>query len=91
MDDQELFKPEEMLSPFDGIKETDSDQETFWLSQRRMTELFGVTIPDITYHLKQINDSGEVQLSAAIRKIRIPSDNCDDQGVLMYNLGKCHS
>ena len=62
------------------------NQETFWLSQRRMAELFGVTIPDITYHLKQINDSGEVQLSAAIKKILIPSDNCDEQGVLMYDL-----
>ena len=30
--------------------------------------------------------SGEVQLSTAIRKIRIPSDNCDEQGVLLYNL-----
>ena len=60
--------------------------ETFWLSQKRMSELFNVTIPDITYHLKQINDSGEVQLSAAIKKFLIPSDNCDEQGVLMYNL-----
>ena len=51
-----------------------------------MAELFGVTIPDITYHLKQINDSGEVQLSAAIKKILSPSDNCDEQGVMMYNL-----
>ena len=25
-------------------------------------------------------------MSTAIRKIRIPSDNCDEQGVLMYNL-----
>ena len=31
-------------------------------------------------------ESGEVQLSTAIRKIRIPSDNRDEQGVLMYNL-----
>lgn len=41
--------------------------ETFWLSQKRMSELFNVTIPDIVYHLRQINDSGEVQLSAAIK------------------------
>ena len=60
--------------------------ETFWLSQKRMSELFNVTIPDIVYHLRQINDNGEVQLSAAIKKILIPSDNCDEQGVLMYNL-----
>lgn len=60
--------------------------ETFWLSQKRMAELFAVTTPDITYHLKQLNESGEVQLSTAIKKFLIPSDNCDEQGVLMYNL-----
>ena len=62
------------------------NQETFWLSQRRMAELFGVTTQDISYHLIQINESGEVQLSAASKKLLIPSDNCDEQGVLMYNL-----
>ena len=60
--------------------------ETFWLSQKRMAELFNVTIPDITYHLKQIDDSGEVHLSDAIKKILIPSEKWDEQGVLMYNL-----
>ncbi len=60
--------------------------ETFWLSQKRMSELFNVTLSTINYHLTQIDESGEVQLSTAIRKIRIPSDNCDEQGVLMYNL-----
>ena len=62
------------------------NNETFWLSQKRMAELFNVTIPDIVYHLKQLDESGEVQLSAAIKKILIPSDNCDEQGVLMYNI-----
>jgi len=60
--------------------------ETFWLSQKRMSELFNVTVQDISYHLIQINDSGEVQLSTAIKKILNPSDNCDEQGVLMSNL-----
>lgn len=53
--------------------------ETFWLSQKRMAELFGVTIPDINYHLKQIDESGELQLSTAIKKILIPSDNCGER------------
>ena len=35
-------------------------------------------LPEITYHLKQINESGELQLSETIRKIRIPSDKCDE-------------
>ena len=60
--------------------------ETFWLSQKRMSELYAVTIPDINYHLKQLDESGEVQLSTAIKKILIPSDNCEDAGTTLYNL-----
>ena len=59
-------------------------QETFWLSQKRMSELFNVTIQDISYHLLQINDTGELQLSTAIKKILNPSDNCDEQSDLLY-------
>lgn len=50
------------------------DTNTFWLSQQRMAELFGVTVPTINYHLDQINQSGEIHLSDAIRKIQIPSE-----------------
>lgn len=41
------------------------------------------TKPEITinYHLKQINESGEVHLSDAIRKIPILSEKWDEQGV----------
>ena len=60
--------------------------ETFWLSQKRMSELFNVTVQDISYHLIQLNDTGEVQLSASIKKILNPSDNCEDAGTIMYNL-----
>ena len=60
--------------------------ENFWLSQQRMAALFNVTVQDISYHLIQIGESGEVQLSEAIKKILIPSDNCEDAGVTMYNL-----
>ena len=61
------------------------DTNTFWLSQQRMAELFGVTIPTINYHLDQIEQSGEIHLSDAIRKIRIPSDKWSGE-VMMYNL-----
>ena len=61
------------------------DTNTFWLSQQRMAELFGVTVPTINYHLDQINQSGENHLSDAIRKIRIPSDKWSGE-VMMYNL-----
>ena len=61
------------------------DTKTFWLSQQRMAELFGVTVPTINYHLDQIEQSGEIHLSDAIRKIRIPSDKWSGE-VMMYNL-----
>ena len=61
------------------------DTNTFWLSQQRMAELFGVTVPTINYHLDQIEKSGEIHLSDTIRKIRIPSDKWSGE-VMMYNL-----
>ena len=62
------------------------NQDTFWLSQQRMAELFGTAVSTINYHLKQIDESGEVHLSEAIRKIRIPSEQWEEQGVTLYNL-----
>ena len=44
---------------------------TFWLTQKRMAELFGVEVPTINYHLKEIFNSGELSPEATIRKIRI--------------------
>lgn len=61
------------------------DTKTFWLSQQRMAELFGVTVPNIVYHLQQIENSGEIHLSDAIKKILIPSDKWSGE-VMMYNL-----
>jgi len=46
-------------------------EETFWLSQRRMAELFEVEVNTINYHLKEIYASGELKEPATIRKIRI--------------------
>ncbi|NTU43359.1 MAG: virulence RhuM family protein [Nitrospirales bacterium] len=45
--------------------------ETFWLSQKRMAELFGVEVHTINYHLKEIFNSKELEEKATIRKIRI--------------------
>ena len=92
--DNELFNPEEMRSPFDSIKEVDTEGHEWWNS-RKLARLMGymkywnferLIIQDISYHLIQINDSGELQLSTAIKKVLIPSDNCDDTGTILYNL-----
>ena len=45
--------------------------ETIWLSQKLMATLFDVGVNTINYHLKEIGDSGEIQLEATIRKFRI--------------------
>ncbi len=45
--------------------------ETFWLSQKKMAELFGVEVNTINYHLKEIFNSKELDEMATIRKIRI--------------------
>jgi hypothetical protein len=47
------------------------EDETFWLSQKRMAELFGVEVSTINYHLKEVFGSGELSEEATIRKIRI--------------------
>ena len=57
------------------------NQETFWLSQQRMAELFGVTNADISYHLIQIENNGKLHLSDCIQKNLIPSEQWDEQGV----------
>ncbi len=44
---------------------------SFWLTQKRMRELFGVDIRTINEHLKNIYQSSELQNEATIRKIRI--------------------
>ena len=51
-----------------------------------MAELFNVTVQDINYHLIQLDESGEVHLSDAIKKFLSPSEKWDEQGVLMYNM-----
>jgi hypothetical protein len=40
--------------------------ETFWLTQKRMAELFGVEVPAISKHLANIFESGELNLEATL-------------------------
>ena len=47
------------------------NSETFWLTQKRMSELYGVDIRTVSYHLSQIYESGELKEEATIRKIGI--------------------
>lgn len=45
------------------------ESDTFWLDQRRMAELFGVDVRTVSYHLKEVYASGELEQEATLRKI----------------------
>ena len=47
------------------------ENETVWLSQRHMAELFDVDVRTISEHLSNVFSSGELEKEATIRKFRI--------------------
>ncbi|MDR1583697.1 MAG: virulence RhuM family protein, partial [Prevotellaceae bacterium] len=44
---------------------------SFWLTQKRMAELFGVDVRTINEHLQNIYKNAELQQDSTIRKIQI--------------------
>ena len=60
--------------------------ETFWLSQKRMAELFGVDVRTINEHLKKIFNTKELDENSVIRKIRITADDGKNYLTNIYNL-----
>jgi hypothetical protein len=45
--------------------------ETVWLTQKALAELFGVKVPAINKHLKNIFDSGELPRETTVSKMEI--------------------
>jgi hypothetical protein len=45
--------------------------ETAWLTQRTLAELFGVKVPALAKHLKNIFESGELDRAATVSKMEI--------------------
>ena len=62
------------------------EQETFWLSQKKMAELFGVEVQTINYHLKEVFKTNELVEDSVIRKIRITADDGKNYMTSFYNL-----
>ena len=63
--------------------------QPFWLTQKRMSDLFGVDVRTISYHLGEIYDSGELKENATIRKIGIVQTEGErevNRPQMMYNL-----
>ncbi len=62
------------------------EDETVWLTQKSMAELFGVEVHTINYHLKEIFKSLELQEDSVIRKIRITAADGKNYNTNFYNL-----
>lgn len=60
--------------------------ETFWLTQRRMADLFGVTVPTINEHLRGIFDSMELDEGSVVRNFRIAAADGKEYDTKHYSL-----
>lgn len=74
-------------SPEGNIKvEVIYSGETFWLTQKRMAELFGVEVPAVSKHLKNIFETGELQEDAVISKMETTAADGKNYLTAFYNL-----
>ena len=74
-------------TPDGGVKvDVIYEGETFWLSQKKMAELFGVDVHTINYHLKEIFKSGELEENSVIRIFRITASDGKPYNAQHYNL-----
>lgn len=62
------------------------EDETLWLSQKLMAELFGVDVRTVSEHLKNIFASHELAAEAVIRKFRITASDGKNYQTQFYNL-----
>lgn len=62
------------------------EDETLWLSQKLMAELFGVDVRTVSEHLKNIFAGQELTAEAVIRKFRITASDRKNYQTQFYNL-----
>ena len=60
--------------------------ETVWLTQKKIAELFGVDVRTISEHLQNIFKSAELQEKSVIRKFRNTASDGKQYETQFYNL-----
>ena len=68
-------------------------EETLWMTQKAMSELFGCSPDNISLHLKNIYEAGELQAEATSEKISVVQTEGSRQvnrATLFYNLEPPH-
>lgn len=63
-----------------------AEDETVWASQKGMAEIFGVEVPTINYHLKEVFKSNELDENSVIRRFRITAADGKAYLTKYYNL-----
>jgi len=69
----------------DGI-EVRYEDDSIWLSQKLMAELFNVDVRTVSEHLKNIFDSGELNAASVIRKFRTTASDGKNYTTQFYSL-----
>lgn len=62
------------------------EEESFWLTQKRMAELFDVDVRTVSEHLQNVFKSGELAEDSVIRKFRITAADGKSYITSFYNL-----
>src|ERR1700743_1196036 len=62
------------------------DQETVWLNQRQLTELFGKSKGTISEHVKHIFEDGELDEASVVRLFRTTATDGKVYEIAHYNL-----
>ena len=74
-------------SPSGGVKvEVLLNNETLWLTQKRMAELFGVGVPAVSKHLKNIFDSKELVQDSVVSILETTAKDGKTYLTRCYNL-----
>lgn len=62
------------------------ENENVWLTQKMMAELYGVSVPAINQHIKNILEDGELTENSVIKKYLITANDGKNYQVNHYNL-----
>lgn len=70
----------------DGSLEVRFQDETIWLTQKLMAELFAVDVRTVSEHLKNIFETNELEADSVVRKFRITAADGKSYLTQHYNL-----
>lgn len=72
----------------DGLTHIDVklDDETIWLSQDQLVELYQTSKSNVSEHISNIFSEGELNMNSVVRKFRITAKDGKNYNVMHYNL-----